>query len=278
MITLDFEFLTCYNKLKENDMRKGVNGFIVLDSKTGIGYECKDGLVLGHAVYLIRSNMNMAEKITRNVKDEVAVVYRAKSEEDLKAGREKIKRYLQNMQLDYHAVGILGDEIIKAHLIIPDEVNMCYETINYNTTRNLKIENRNKVTKQETKEDRKFYNPNLVEIKDIKFYRQMVETYRQLGTLPLKEPEKLKDAPIVEEFIKYYGESSRGMTDEQAEDFVNFTQVIAEHHLEDEAYNLPDKFYEYMDEAKKLQEYVCANNEADKETAKKETHKRDGLN
>ena len=246
-------------------MRKDVKGFVVFDQKKGIGYECKDGLPYGHAVYLVRSNLNMVDKIDKNVKDEIATVYRAKSENDLKVGGEAFLKFLQNKNLDYHDVGILDGNTIKAHLIRADEKNMCYEAINYKATRNLKAKSGVSATKGKAEEDKKYYNPNLVKIKDINFYKQMVETYKELGTLPLKEPEKFKDAPIVEEFIRFYGEASRGLTNEQADDFVNFVEVIAEYNLEDEAYNLPQKFYDYLDKAKELKDAVYMNNSTENE-------------
>ena len=71
-----------------------------------------------------------------------------------------------------------------------------------------------------------------------------------------------EDAPEVAKFISQVEQHFSNMTNEQAEDYVNFVDVIAGQRLEDENFNLRDKYYEYVERARNLQKCVVVNNKA----------------
>ena len=226
---------------------------IALDTKTGEFFKCVKGLEYGCGFYTNISKKTMLNKIKNNLKDTLVIIHRAKRDKDIASGGDKLVKYLKEKHEDFYSVGII-EKKIEAHLIMSDNESMCYQAINYKMQM--------KGNKAEYIESKTYYNPNGEKINDTKFYFNMVKLYKACKDMVARNLDNSEDAPEVAKFISQVEQHFSNMTNEQAEDYVNFVDVIAGQRLEDEKFNLRDKYYEYVERARNLQKCVVVNNKA----------------
>lgn len=241
-------------------MRVGSEYFVFLDDD-GRYYKCTSGMKYGNAVFLVRTDKGGdIDKLLRHKYDILANCTIATDNSQLEKGGQALQKYLEAYKLDNYYVGVGYGGKLKADIIIPNEKEMCYEVYDYSILRHARYQNGQVNMTEKPIERKRYFDPNLREIKDLKFYHNMTEFYKTTEKDFRKSDEYINGYFLADFLYSYHKGidpiTKMPLTLEQAEELASFTEVVAAHHTVNEFYTYPLHFTEYCNAAKDIVKMV----------------------